>query len=249
MKIALLSAILVVGAGVALADSPPAGKAAALADATLEGMGGAKAWNETRFLRFDFAVERGGKTVVSRAHTWDKWTGRYRLEAKTKAGDPYVVLMNVATKEGVAYLKGARLNGPEEKQYVEQAYGTWVNDTYWLIMPYKLKDPGVNLADAGELKTKDGEWDKMLLTFDGVGLTPKDKYWVYVNRKTNLVDRWDFVLNGEKGPASTFEWTEWKKHGSIMLAAERRNPKDGTRIYFPVLDAPQTVSDATFTTP
>jgi hypothetical protein len=168
MKIVLLTTLLTLGAHAATVDAPPSAKAAALADATLEGMGGAKAWNETRFLRFDFAVEREGKTVISRAHTWDKWTGRYRLEAKTKAGDPYVVLMNINTKEGVAYLKGAQLHGPEEKKYVEQAYATWVNDTYWLIMPYKLKDPGVNVAEAGELTTKDGAWDKILLSFDGV---------------------------------------------------------------------------------
>ena len=47
-------------------------------------MGGEAAWNETRFLRFDFAVEHGGKTVASRDHIWDKWTGRYRLEGKTR---------------------------------------------------------------------------------------------------------------------------------------------------------------------
>ena len=229
------------------ASSDP--KATAVADKVMEALGGADAWNNTHYLRFDFAVDREGKTLVRRAHTWDKWTGRYRLEATTKEGHPYVVLLNVNTKDGDAWLKGRKLDGDEKKKYLEQAYGTWVNDTYWLLMPYKMKDAGVTLAMAGEEK-KDGEtWDKLRLTFDNVGLTPKDKYWAYVNRKTGLVDRWDYVLKGEDKPPTTFMWKNWQKHGKVMLADDRVNTADGTRIYFPVLETPDKVADEVFTKP
>src|SRR5262245_34814479 len=229
------------------AESDP--KAAAVADRVLEALGGADAWNNTHYLRFDFAVDREGKTLVRRAHTWDKWTGRYRLEATTKEGDPYVVLLNVNTRDGDAWLKGRKLEGDEEKKYLEQAYGIWVNDTYWLLMPYKMKDPGVTLAMAGEAK-KDGDtWDKVRLTFDDVGLTPKDKYWAYLNRKTGLVDRWDYVLKGEDKPPTSFTWKNWQKHGKVMLADDRVNMSDSTRIYFPVLETPATVEESVFTKP
>jgi hypothetical protein len=157
--------------------------------------------------------------------------------------------MNVDSRKGSVYLEGRRLSGGEEKAYLELAYAIWVNDTYWLLMPYKMRDPGVTLAMAGR-ETKGGDsWDKVLLTFDGVGLTPKDKYWVYVNAKTGLVDRWEFVLKGEKTPPVPFEWKGWKTHGRIQLADDRVNPKDGTRIHFPVLDAPASVPEATFAKP
>ncbi len=223
-------------------------KAAALADKVMQSLGGSEAWNNTHYLRFDFAVDKGGKTLVRRAHTWDKWTGQYRFEATTKEGDPAVVLMNVNTKEGSAYLKGKKLEGEEAKKSLEQAYGTWVNDTYWLLMPYKMKDPGVILALEGEDKKGTDAWDKVCLTFDNVGLTPKDKYWAYVNRKTGLVDRWDYVLKGEKKPPSTFTWKNWKSYGKIQLADDRVSA-DGTRIYFPVLEVPASVPAAVFTTP
>lgn len=228
------------------ASSDP--KAAALADKVMQSLGGPDAWNNTHYLRFDFAVDKGGKTLVRRAHTWDKWTGQYRLETTTKAGEPDVVLMNVNTKEGSAFLKGKKLEGEEAKKHIEQAYGTWVNDTYWLLMPYKMKDPGVILALDGEDKQGADTWDKVRLTFDNVGLTPKDKYWAYVNRKTGLVDRWDFVLKGEKKAPSTFTWKNWKGYGKIQLADDRVSP-DGTRIYFPVLEVPKSVPAAVFTTP
>ncbi len=235
-------------AGMAFAETAPA-SAEAVADKVMAALGGQKAWEGTQFLRFDFAVDREGKTLFSRAHTWDKWGGRYRLEGLTKEGDPFVVLMNLNTKEGEAWRKGKKLEGEERKKQLEDAFAAWTNDTYWLFMPYKLKDAGCKLANAGEEK-KDGKtWDKVLLTFDNVGLTPKDKYWVYVNRETGLVDRWDFVLKGEKKPPSTFTWEGWKSYGKIKLANDHVSAKDKVRIHHPVLEAPATVKDAVFTTP
>ena len=72
-------------------------KAIAVADRVMETLGGREAWQATRYLRFDFAVEREGKTLVRRAHTWDRRTGRYRVEATDEEGRPVVVLMNLHT--------------------------------------------------------------------------------------------------------------------------------------------------------
>jgi hypothetical protein len=157
--------------------------------------------------------------------------------------------MNLHTKAGSAWRAGQRLTGEEEKKQLENAYAAWINDTYWLLMPYKLKDPGVNLAYAGEEKGEGNEWEKLLLTFENVGLTPKDKYWVYVNKKTHLVDRWDYILEGGPGPATTFLWKGWKPYGRVQLAPERVDPKNGTRIFFPVLEAPESVPEASFAPP
>lgn len=239
------SALGAPSAGAQTADA----KAQALADRVMQALGGGDAWNKTHYLRFDFAVDRGGKNVTRRSHTWDKWTGRYRLEATTREGEPFVVLLNINTRDGRAWLKGSELSGEEARKYLEQGYAAWVNDTYWLLMPYKMKDPGVSLALDGEEKKGALVWDKLRLTFDNVGLTPKDKYWAYVNRKTGLVDRWDYVLKGENKPPTTFTWQNWRKYGNVMLADDRRNPADGTRIYFPVLDVPGSVPEALFTTP
>ena len=238
--------------------APSDPRAVAIADRVMQALGGTAAWNRTRYLRFDFAVENGGKTVTSRAHTWDKWTGRHRLEAKTPkrgepnrtgSGDAFVVLTNINTKEGSAYLKGTRMEGEEEKKYLELAYAIWVNDTYWLLMPYKMRDPGVTLAYDGE-ETKGGEaWDKVVLSFDNVGLTPNDRYWAYVNRTTGLVDKWEYILNGGPGPAVAFSWKNWARHGTILLASDRVSQQDDTRIHFPVLETPASVPDRVFTSP
>jgi hypothetical protein len=252
----ILSCLALAGtlAAASLAAQPPAfdpsrsnAKSMAIADEVMKAMGGGEAWQQTRFLRFDFGVEAEGKARPPRSHWWDRQTGRYRLEGRTPEGDPYVVLMNLHTKQGSAWLKGAKLEGEEAKKYLERAFGAWTNDTYWLLVPYKLKDGGVQLGYDGELKKGADAWDKLVLTFDNVGLTPKDKYWLFVNRRTHLIDRWDFVLKGEKTPPTTFEWKGWKRYGGIMLSPERVDPAKGTKILFPVLDAPKSMPDAVFT--
>ncbi len=224
-------------------------KAVAVADRVMQALGGEDAWKATHYLRWDFAVDRSGKEVMRRAHTWDKWTGRYRVEAKDKDGKDLVVVMNLNTRQGSATSAGSPLSGEALKKALDDAFGWWTNDMYWLLMPYKMRDPGVNLGYAGE-DTRGGEtWDKVLLTFDKVGLTPKDKYWVFVNRRTNLVDRWEFVLNGASTPPVPFEWKGWKRYGRIELADDRVSPKDGTRIHFPVLELPDSVPDDRFSKP
>src|SRR5262249_60726929 len=133
------------------ADAPPLKadpKAAAIADRVMEALGGKKAWDDMHYIRFEFGMEKDGK-FQGRSHTWDKWTGRYRLEGKTPDGKSYVTLMNVNTKEGSAWMDGKKLEGDDAKKALEKAYGAWVNDTYWLLMPYKLKDPGVILEYGG----------------------------------------------------------------------------------------------------
>ena len=240
----LTAAMTVLVAMPSQAESDP--RAVKVADEVMKALGGKDAWDKTRYLRFDFGFERDGK-LQTRAHTWDKWTGRYRLEGQDAQGQPFVVLMNVNTREGQAWVNGQRAAADEEKKLLERAYGTWINDTYWLLMPYKLRDPGVTLGYDGEAQEGGATYDKLALSFDNVGLTPKDRYWVWVNRDTRLVDRWDFVLKGEDAPPTTFLWKDWRRVGDVKLAGERVNPKDGRKLVFPVLEAPASLPDAVFT--
>ena len=248
---ALLAVAVLAATDRAAGAAPPASDPRALevADRVMEVLGGAEAWNATRYLRFDLAEESEGRNVARRSHTWDRLSGAYRVEAQTAGGDPFIVLMNLNTRQGSAWVKGTPVQGDDLKKLLEEAYVLWTKDTYWLLMPYKMRDPGVILFyDGLEAKEKQ-RWDKVRLSFDGVGLTPKDRYWVYVDRRTGLVDRWEFVLNGERKPRTSFAWDGWQACGRIQLANERTNPVDRTRIYFPVLEVPESVPAAVFRSP
>ena len=190
-----------------------------IAQKTLDAMGGAQAWQGTRFIRFEF--------FGFRLHHWDRYTGRHRLEGKTRDGDAYVVLLNLNSREGKAWLNGEAVSGEALDPWLERAWSAWINDTYWLLMPYKLMDPGVHLTHEGE-DTFDGQtYDKLKLTFEQVGLTPGDTYWAWINRDTGLMDQWAYVLQDwEAGRAPTvWKWSDWQRHGNIMLSSKRFDPE------------------------
>ena len=42
----------------------------------------------------------------------------------------------------------------------------------------------------------------------GLGLTPKDLYWLLIDRSSHLMVEWRFVLDGKKDPPSAFAWSD-----------------------------------------
>ncbi|HEV3076958.1 MAG TPA: hypothetical protein VHB47_21225 [Thermoanaerobaculia bacterium] len=218
-------------------------KAVAVADAALAAMGGQAAWDGTHYLRFTFAGRR--------THFWDKWTGRHRLEGKTKDNEAYVVLDNVNTHQGTAYMGGKPVEGDKGAKMVENSYGAWINDTYWLLMPYKLKDPGVNLSYLGEQQLEGKDYDEIGLTFGPVGLTPGDHYFAWFNRGTHLMDRWAYLLQDQPRDAAptVWLWQGWQRYGQIMLAPHRVSPDGQKKLELSEILVAATLPDAVFTSP
>jgi len=183
-------------------------KAIAIADATMAAMGGRQAWDQTRHLTWRFF---GG-----RLHVWDKYTGKHRYEK-----DDLVVLSNLNTGSARAWNAGEEITGAYElSQTVTQAKSAWINDAYWLVMPYKLKDSGVTLKYVGEqTDTAGSACDVLQLTFQAVGRTPDNKYHVFVDQKTHLVTEWTYWKDYSVDESRSLgPWTNWQRHGKILLA-------------------------------
>ena len=189
--------------------------AVAIAERAMQSMGGKAAWDGTRYISWKFF---GG-----RRHVWDKWTGDLRLESEKR-----VILMNLGTGAGRVFEGGKELADPEKKAALQQAKEMWINDSYWMFMPYKLLDPGVNLADKGKGKLADGRDAEVLeLTFDKVGVTPENRYLVYVSSDKGLVEQWSFFQKAsDEQPKFTLPWAGWKRFGDIMLATDHGKPAD-----------------------
>jgi hypothetical protein len=123
-----------------------------------------------------------------------------------------------------------------------------VNDTYWIIMPFKLRDPGTHLKYLRLQKNRAGaDYDVLQLTFDkGVGLTPGDKYTLYVNRNTHLLDKWQMMLQGRKPPPDASTWEGWTPIGPVKLALMHKLQGKPVAIRFDNVAAPQTMDETVF---
>ncbi|MDH3744229.1 MAG: hypothetical protein OES47_03905 [Acidobacteriota bacterium] len=235
----LLTAVAALAGG----DNPPAdgfdvsgsdARAIALADSVMERMGGRKAWDDTRFITWKFFGRR--------SHVWDKHTGDIRVEGvERESGNTYLILMNLHSMNGRAWLAGKEATGEELDAMLDRGEAAWINDSYWLVMPYKLKDSGVTLTYVGEQKMEDGRLaDIVRLTFTGVGRTPENKYHVAIARDSGLVEQWAFFADADDAePRFRTPWHDWKRHGNILLSANRG---DNGHTHIAVLDKiPETV--------
>ena len=245
----MLALVLAAPSRVAASRDPAA---VAVAERTLAAMGGAPAFAAVRTLKFDFVVVRDGKEAARYRHTWDRWDGRYRVEGVNREGKAVLTLFNVQERgKGQSWLDGRALAGEELEKALERAYGRFINDSYWLLMPAKMLDPGVNLVSEGE-DTKDGKtYDVVRLTFDdGIGLTPHDTYWAYVSPDSGLMERWEFVLTGQEAKdRSAFLWTDWRDVGGVRLGLTKSAPDGSTVIRFENVSASAAAQDAAFKGP
>ena len=221
LALVLLAALAALaGACASRAPADPA----LLADQVMEALGGRTRWDSLPGLRWTFASTLNDSLRFSRSHAWDRGSGRHRVEGVNRQGQRFVIVHTVGdTTGGLAWVDGQRIEDPDSlRKLVKRGEQMWVNDAYWLLMPYKLRDPGVTLASAGDTTVDGRTYDRLALSFSGVGLTPGDHYWVWVNRANRRIERWDMVLESQQPPPVSYTWEGWQEHGGLWFATAHR---------------------------
>ena len=188
-------------------------EAIALADSVMFAMGGRKAWDNTRYVCWSF--------FGSRELYWDKFTGNVRIEAKR---DSSICLVNINTMEGRFFKAGREiLDADSVQNFLNRGRRHWINDSYWLVMPFKLKDTGVTLKYLGSDTTNAGINSQVLeLTFENVGVTPQNRYNIWIGDSSKLVRQWAYYRTDTLDtPGFVQPWDEYEKRGNIWLSGNR----------------------------
>lgn len=217
----------------------------------MEAMAPDDGWARTRYLAFDFVVDRGEDGRLVRSHRWDVWNGDYRLEAPVGEAGTLVALFDVdEPTAGRAWLDGATVEGARADSLLRRAHAMFINDSYWLLMPYKWADEGVNARYLGEMEEWGETYDVVELTFDSVGLTPRNRYRAFVDRETGMMELWQHFRDADDPePAFTTAWTDWRPYGPIRLASGRPDQEGVNRLTFENLEASESVPDNAFAPP
>jgi hypothetical protein len=222
LLISLAFAAACAGPKAASSDNPPAqgfnaaasdAKAIAIADEVMMAMGGRKAWDETRYISWHFF---GRRKLI-----WDKHAGLCRIEWLNR---PLQVMVNLNDQTGKVLLDQKEQTHPDSlAKYLDLGKKVWINDSYWLVMPFKLKDSGVTLRYLGVADTETGAASDLLqLSFAGVGVTPDNKYHVWVDKKTRLITQWAYFAKfSQEKPDIVNAWSDYKPCGKILLSSER----------------------------
>jgi hypothetical protein len=223
-RLHLIALALLALAGPVAASVPPSDPVAiAVVRGVTRALGGRERWDALPGLRWTFGVSSHDSVRFSRRHAWDKLTGRHRVEGTLPSGTRFVFVHTLGdTVHGAAWLDGRAITGDSLHTFIRQANAMWVNDSYWFLMPYKLRDPGVILKSEGIVTDSAGTFDRLAMSFDHVGLTPGDRYWVDVNPATHRVERWEAMLQGRQPPPLRYTWEGWQEHDRLWFATEHR---------------------------
>ncbi|WP_420147609.1 hypothetical protein [Spirosoma sp.] len=188
-------------------------RAVQIADAVMAAMGGRAAWDETKLIAWNFD---GIRKLV-----WDRWSGDVRID---NLHDDQTVLLNTTNDMGRVFRNGEELTNPDSvAKYVKQGKREWINDAYWLLMPFKLKDAGVALKYLGDEPTQTGKPANTLqMTFKSGNIHAGSKYKVWVDKKTHLITQWAYYAKqSDKEPVFTLPWDNYQPYGNILLSGDR----------------------------
>lgn len=227
-------------------------------------IGSVEDWNAMpRYLRFDFRIAFNNTEFLFSENLWDRSTGNYRTRWTAAFQEGEVLgLVNINTGEGNVWLNGEPAHDSSRTELLGAARYRALNDTYWLIAPFKFTDPGAIITDEGMQLFGDSSYRRLHLSFeDKTGLTSGDQFWLYMNQETGLMDRWAFFLETFDGEASIEEasvwrWKDWTRFDDVLISTRRtmvRSPqfeqfKTG-QIDFPVLRFLSEVDENVFEDP
>ncbi len=209
----MIAALLVVAA--MLTSPPPATRPAADADWKQQVLStaGADVWPEVTRLKFTFNATFPDGRSVSRSHDWDLTTG-----IDTVTTDGKSISINVWNADDLA---------TAEEQAAFQA---WTNDSYWLLMPLKLDDPGVNFGPVVMTRDMPPSRANVTMTFDDVGLTPGDAYDLSIDLNRGVIDAWTYRPNPER--AIHFTWDDYQDFNGLYLSTNHVSDNGGPTITF-----------------
>ena len=203
LHIAVIVSLFALTTAMARAADKPVDEGEQLAIDLWKASGGEN-WAKVREVHFTFVVEQEGKSLFSAQHVWNVVAGTDKVKWQDKQGKDHQVTANLVT--------------PASDDEGKAGYARWVNDSYWLLAPLKIRDRGVKVEIA-ELKDLKGvTCETVRLKFDNVGLTPTDQYVFYIDPKTKLPLAWDYIPQSGTGMQAT--WEKFQSFGGLKLATE-----------------------------
>ena len=179
------------------------------------------AFKELRYLQFSFF--RG-----EHHYRWDKHQNVVEV-----VWDDYKVIMQLDTKAAKVFENGAPMvNEIQAGAIVNEAWKYWCNDSFWIIAPFKVFDPGTQRS---VIKTEHSNTRGLKVKYLSGGYTPGDAYiweisedgkpfswkmWTSILPIQGMETTWEKWINIEGALLSTF-------HSNPVIEMEMQNVKGG----------------------
>jgi uncharacterized protein DUF6503 len=168
-------------------------------------------------IRFKLVVYQTGTKAFEAEHRWDLRNQRDHVVWIDRNGVRMDGVVDLRTRQARGVIAGRVMNEGVRRELSEKAYARWVNDAYWLMLPLKLLDPGVIRKLEAPRVVKGKKYDVLKLSFDKVGLTPGDEYYLYIDPETGDIQHWVMELEGAKASPEGTTFENYRKIGPLRL--------------------------------
>ena len=147
-------------------------------------------WDNTQWISWTFPGNR--------QHLLD----RERGYAEVKWGD-YKALIDVNTQKGIVYHNDGIVEGKLGDSLIQRAWGTHINDAFWLNAPAKLYDEGTQRS----LVQRDGD-TLLKVEYTTGGVTPGDSYIWHFDENFQPT-AWEMYVSVIPTPGAKSTWENW----------------------------------------
>lgn len=202
-------------------------KAIELADQVIAAAGGEAAWNKARFISWDQKIAIDDRALEGH-HDWDRWEGRHRGVALMNGVEAVAVYEQFGSL-AFATFDGEQVSTADVPRLVNEAKKRLAIDAYMLLMPFKLKDPGVVLKYVGE-KAEEATPDVATLevikvSFEpGVGPMPGNVYYVNIKKADHLISSIELIEEGKTEEQRIgYRFEDWTEVAGLKLSLKRQN--------------------------
>lgn len=247
---AILVAVATMGISVVQAEAPAAfdpsdsdEKAIEIADRVLAALGGST-WEKVHFIKFTYLLMQGETRRQERTHYWDRVKDRYRMEGPSRTHKPVVAVVDHKTGNGKASLDGQLLFDDKAQKFIDIASKSFLDDSLWLLLPFRLKDPGARLRYDGEKLAGPVTYDMITLRLPD---TPNAKYRFYINRATNLIDSLAVVPKGANVSPVAFQWVDWEDVDGLKFSLRKTQSGGDVEIVLEGVQVFDSLPEAVFT--
>lgn len=221
MRFPLCAATALFLVAAACRQEPPA-PADRLVDGWLEAAGGPDAWAQVEDFSYTVTTVWFDSTGTElRRRPRCVWGKKHPLRARIERDEPEGHYVQAYDGRGTVW---ATLNGqplPPDHQAVAEVLYVAGDVTYWIGLPYKLRDPGVHLSYIPPDST--GYAGVRVSFGEGVGEHSGDRYFYYFSEGSPFPLEVHYVEEGSRNINRT-RWSDFGQTGPITYV--------GTRSYY-----------------
>ncbi|WP_228850648.1 hypothetical protein [Aegicerativicinus sediminis] len=171
-------------------------------------------FNEVEELQFTFNVDNKG-SHRSRQYSWFPKTGDVTF---------------MSAQDTISFNRDKDMDS-----LTINADKAFINDTYWLLAPFKLVwDEGTSISTPEKTKAplSGNLLNKITITYTGNGgYTPGDAYDFYFDDKY-LIKEWSFRRGNQSEPSLNTTWENEESFDGLVLVKDRIVPGDDWKLYF-----------------